>query len=87
MSKIIRAAAVLALALALAGCGAVSEANLHNLPDPPGSSDLKLSWQRVETPANYPTIVWACHGRDGIYIDQDSANSAEVVPNDPECAK
>lgn len=47
--------------------------------------NVKLHWQRIETPANYPTIVHACLGRDGLYVDQDAANSVEVVPNDPAC--
>lgn len=85
MKKIIGMLVVSACVIGIAGCGAYSEANNYNLPDPPRSTDLRLTWQRIETPANYPTIVWACHGRDGIYIDQDAANSVEVVPNDPAC--
>jgi hypothetical protein len=67
----------------LAGCGSYNEANNHNAATP--SRTVLPVWTRIGSPPNYPTIVRACVGRDGIYIDQDSANSVEVVPDDPAC--
>lgn len=81
------AGAAAVLALLLGGCGAYDEANSHNQPITTGTPDLRLSWQRVDSPPNYPTIVFACHGADGIYIAQDSGTTAFVVPDDPECAR
>jgi hypothetical protein len=74
-----------ALVLVLAGCGSYNEANYHNAASPPKSTDVYPVWHRIGSPPYYPTIVTACVGRDGVYIDQDSANSVEVVPNDPNC--
>lgn len=79
---------VLAVAVVMgaSACGSFDEANLHNAASPPKSTDTVLTWHRVDSPPNYPTIVTACYGADGVYIDQDSSNSVDVVANDPRCA-
>lgn len=88
MKRIIPGAiASAALVLSLAACGSYDEANNHNAAKPSTSTDVRPAWHRIDSPPNYPTIVGTCVGRDGIYIDQDGANSVEVVPNDPECAR
>ena len=72
--------------VAIAGCGSLSEANSHNLPDPNNAHNIRnLVWYRIDTPQNYPTSVYACAGPDGIYESQDAGSSIEVVPNDPRC--
>ena len=71
--------------VALAGCG-TKEANGYNLPSPNAAHNISnISWFRLDSPREYPTIVRACIKGDGVYENQDSANSVEVVPNDPAC--
>lgn len=76
---------LLLLALALAGCGSLHESNQFKLPDP--NVNVRMTWIRIDTPSNYPTVVHACYGPDGIYLNQDTSNTTTVVPNDPQCKK
>ena len=85
MNKFVIGAVVLG-ALVLAGCGSLAESNDHNLPDPNQAHNVSsIVWWRLDTPQNYPTIVRGCYRGNGIYENQDSSNSVEVVPNDPAC--
>lgn len=83
----LRLAMILAFAgIVAAACGSLSEANSYNLPDPNSQhNDNHLIWVRLDSPQNYPTIVYTCRDGDGIYITQDSGSSVKVVPNDPAC--
>ncbi len=77
---IIAAAAVLAL---LTGCSAYDAAHNHNAPTP--TKEIGGQWTRIDTPGNFPSVVFRCVGRDGIYEAMDSPTSVEVVANDPRC--
>jgi hypothetical protein len=82
IATVIAAAASLPL---LAGCGAYAASHDYNAPTP--AKIFPGDWTRIETPGNFPSMVFECHGRDGVYDNQDSSSSPFVVPNDPECAK
>lgn len=75
--------AVLAVSL-LAGCGAQREANGYNLSDSVRNVGT-LTWVRVDSPSNYPTIMHACWDGLGLYIDQDATNSVRSQYPDPTC--
>lgn len=72
-----------AAAIPLAGCSAYSAAHDYNAPTP--SRVIPGDWTRIETPGNFPSVVWECVGRDGIYVNMDTASSAWVVADDPNC--
>lgn len=85
-TKIVAVAVIAApLVMGTSACGALGESNMHNVSTPGSSSDIRPNWHRIDSPPNYPTIVGSCVGPDGVYIDQDTSNSVDVVPNDPRC--
>ena len=71
----------------LAGCGQYNEANSNKAQDP--VTNVRPPWVRIDTPANYPTVVHGCYQHNGhwmgIYLNQDSSNTTTVVTNDPTC--
>ena len=52
-------------------------------PDKYSSAAKIPRWTRVDTPAGYPSLMRACLGTDGMYVDQFGV--MYVVPGDPEC--
>ena len=83
MKRTIVAISAVIAALALAGCGSYGESHNHNAPAP--NFDIHAQWVRIQTPGNYHTIIRACVGKDGVYIDQSDNNSVTVTTNDPDC--
>lgn len=73
------AAALLALAPVLAGCG-----TNHDAPNP--DVDIVLTWWRLETPPGVVTTYFACFGTTGNYLDQADGNLSQI-PDDPMCPK
>lgn len=70
--------------LGLAACGAYGESSNYNAPAP--YNNVKLKWERLESPGLYHTIIHSCFGKDGLYLTQADNNSITVVPDDPMCA-
>lgn len=81
--RVIIATAIVASAIALAGCSAYDAAHNFNAPTP--GQVVTGNWTRIETPGNFPSVVFECVGRDGVYQSMDAASSVEVVPDDPNC--
>ncbi len=81
--RMVATAAMLGGLLLAGGCGSYSESHDHNAPPP--TNDVQLTWERLDSPGNYHTIIHACFGKDGLYLTQADNNSATVVPNDPQC--
>ena len=79
---VLAASAVLSLPL-LAGCSDYSAAHDYNAPTP--AHVIRGNWTRIETPGNFPSMVWECVGPDGVYDNQDSSSSPFVLANDPRC--
>ena len=83
--KVIAGIAVaVSTAVSTAACGSYGESHDHNAAPP--AYDIRPTWVRIDSPGNYHTIIFACHGKDGIYLTIADNNSATVVANDPECA-
>jgi hypothetical protein len=80
---IIRMTVISAAVVPLAACGSFGESHNYNSPAP--KSNIVGQWVRLESPGNYHTIIRACFGKDGVYLDQSDNNSVTVVPNDPDC--
>ena len=57
-------------------------ANSH--PDTLPVAERVQHWVHVDTPPGYPSVMRACLGTDGVYVDQYGAMAS--VPHDPECA-
>jgi hypothetical protein len=79
------AATAAATALALTSCSAYDAAHNHNAPTPVRDWRPPQGWLRIDTPGNFPSAVFACHGKDGIYASMDNSSTVIAVPNDPEC--
>lgn len=77
------AAAALVAIPVLAGCGSYNAAHDYNAPTP--SKIFPGDWTRIETPGNFPSLVFECHGTDGVYVAMDASSSAFVVRDDPNC--
>lgn len=75
--------AVIAAAPLLAGCGAYAAAHDFNAPTP--ARIIPGNWARIETPGNFPSVVFECLGKDGIYQTQDQYSSVQVIAGDPNC--
>lgn len=69
------------LGIGLAGCGAFNEANNYKTPDP--GHNFRASWTRLDTPSNYETVIWACAGKDAVFIGQSSGLTVSTF--DPNC--
>ena len=67
--------------LAIAGCGAFNEANNYKTPDP--AHNIRAVWTRLDTPSNYETVIWACVGKDAVFIGQSSGLTVSTF--DPNC--
>jgi len=80
--KIVITAAVAAV-LPLAGCSAYDASHNHNAPTP--VKDIRGGWTRIDTPGNFPSVVWRCIGHDGVYVTMDNSSSVEVETSDPNC--
>lgn len=74
-----------AAVLPLAGCGSYEAAHDFNAPTP--ARIFPGHWTRIETPGNFPSLVFECHGSDGVYAAMDNASSAFVVRDDPNCTQ
>jgi len=82
--KIALAVAAAASLPLMAGCSSWNAAHNYNAPTP--ASVIPGHWTRIETPGSFPSMVWECVGRDGVYDNQDSSSSPFVLANDPRCA-
>lgn len=82
MKKIIKGIAGLTLGVGLSigvmGCNGTN----HDTLNP--TVDISLKWWRVETPPGFQTLMFACYGTTGLYLDQGDGNLSQVN-NDPEC--
>lgn len=78
-------AAAAATLVLLSGCGSYAAAHDFNAPTPARTWQPQGGWIRIETPGNFPSAVFACRGRDGLYASMDSSSTVIAVPDDPEC--
>jgi hypothetical protein len=79
--KSLAVAALSAVAVSLTACGSYEDNHDYNAPAP--QAYVTPSWVRVETPGNWTSLIRACVGGDGIYVNKD--NYTTVVPHDPAC--
>ncbi len=76
-------AAVSGALVALGGCSAFRASHEFNAPTP--TKIFPGHWTRIETPGNFPSLIFECHGTDGVYAAMDNSSSAFVVREDPNC--
>lgn len=69
----------------LAGCSSYDAAHNYNAPTPVKTWQPPGGWTRIETPGNFPSGVFACHGHDGVYVAMDKSASIIVVGHDSSC--
>ena len=79
------AAAAAGAAALIAGCGSFDASHDYNAPTPVKTWRPAGGWVRIETPGNFPSAVFACHGTDGVYVAMDNSSSDFVVREDPNC--
>ena len=77
--------ALIAGAVTLTGCGAYNASHDYNAPTPVKIWRPAGGWTRIETPGNFPSGVFACHGTDGVYVTMDNSASFNVVRDDANC--
>lgn len=90
MPRTITAVALVAIALAAAGCGlADSYKESQGNADAPIAKTERDGWTVLASPDHFPNVAFRCFGPNGIYNPKTSENDTSrmmvVVPNDPQC--